>query len=269
MRNFMREKKIYCGKKYMEVDIIPRTIWQEKTVKGKRSKKVKESEPKQKNLNDKNSKRYINQLANGNFGKGDLHVTCTYKDKYLPETQEDAEKEISNFFRRLNNRRKKKGLEPLKYILVTEYIMSDENEDNPTRIHHHILMNKGLGRDEVEELWSKRKKKGEKEGESIGFINADRLQPNENGIEGMARYITKVKSKGKGKKKWSSSRNLIRPESRPNDYKYSKRKIERAIKENDSCFWKKEYKDYEVVEINTTYNELTGWSVYLKMWKKE
>ncbi len=269
MRNFMREKKIYCGKKYLEVDIIPRTIWQEKTVKGKRAKRTKESEPKQKNLNDKNSKRYITQLANGNFGKGDLHVTCTYKDKYLPETPEEAEKEVSNFFRRLNHRRKKKGLESLKYILVTEYIMSDENEDKPIRIHHHILMNKGLSRDEVEELWSKRKKKGEKEGDTIGFINADRLQPNENGLEGISRYITKSRNNKKGKKRWSSSRNLIRPESIKNDYKYSKRKIEKLIKENDFRFWEEQYKGYRVVEASPVYQDLLGWSVYLKMWKKE
>lgn len=267
MRNFMREKKIYCGKKYLEVDIIPRTEIQEKVAKGKRAKRKRESQPKQQNLNDKNAKRYITQVCNANFGEGDLHVTCTYSKKNLPETVEAAEKEIANFIRRVNHRRKKQELELLKYILVTEYSYEDD-EDKPVRIHHHIIMNKGLSRDEIEDLWSKRKRKGEKKKESLGFINADRLQPNENGLEAISKYITKGRNK-KGKKKWSSSRNLIRPESRTNDFKYSKRKIEKLAKENDICFWENQYKDYRITEVEKVYEELTGWHIYLKMWKKD
>ncbi|MDN5953908.1 MAG: hypothetical protein L0H99_08380 [Loigolactobacillus coryniformis] len=69
------------------MDIIPRTIDAERTAKrGRRSRKQRESAPKQKNLNDKNAKRYLIQLGNGNFGAGDLHVSCTYSNEYLPET---------------------------------------------------------------------------------------------------------------------------------------------------------------------------------------
>ena len=50
VRNFVREKKIYCGKKYLEVDIYPYTENQkEVSRRGKRAKKEKVSEPKQKN----------------------------------------------------------------------------------------------------------------------------------------------------------------------------------------------------------------------------
>ena len=45
-----------------------------------------------------------------------LHVTSTYSAKYLPATVEDAEKEVSNFLRRVAYARKKAGLPPLKYI---------------------------------------------------------------------------------------------------------------------------------------------------------
>lgn len=45
-----------------------------------------------------------------------------------------------------------------------------------------IVMNGGLDRDVVEELWRKRKRKGQKKGDRIGFCNADRLQADENGI---------------------------------------------------------------------------------------
>lgn len=94
VRSFIREKKIYCGDHYREVDIFTYTTAQKTAAsRGKRSKKVQESEPKQKNLNDKNARRYFVQLGNLNFG-GDpeaLHVSATYSAKYLPPTVEAAE----------------------------------------------------------------------------------------------------------------------------------------------------------------------------------
>lgn len=119
MRSFMREKKIYCGKHYREVDIYPYTAAQlTASTRGKRSKKIKETEPKQKNLNDKNARRYFTQTANLNFGSDPeaLHVTATYSGKYLPDTVEQAEQEATNFLRRVQYRRKKEGLPPLKYM---------------------------------------------------------------------------------------------------------------------------------------------------------
>ena len=47
---FMREKKVDCGS-YREADIIPRTEKAESAVKGKRGKRKKVTEPKQKDLN--------------------------------------------------------------------------------------------------------------------------------------------------------------------------------------------------------------------------
>ena len=107
MRSFMREKKIYCGKHYREVDIYPYTAAQlTASTRGKRSKKIKETEPKQKNLNDKNARRYFTQTANLNFGSDPeaLHVTATYSGKYLPDTVEQAEQEATNFLRRVQYR---------------------------------------------------------------------------------------------------------------------------------------------------------------------
>lgn len=66
---FIREKKIDCAK-YREVDIIPRTEAAERASRGKRGKKRKVNAPKQKDLNDKNAKRYLVQLGNGNFHIG-------------------------------------------------------------------------------------------------------------------------------------------------------------------------------------------------------
>ena len=146
VRTFIREKKIFCGDHYREVDIFGYTTAQKNAAaRGKRSKKVQESEPKQKNLNDKNARRYFVQLGNLNFGDDPeaLHVTATYSAKHLPRTVEAAEKEVSNYLRRVAYARKKEGLPPLKYILVTAYTTA-RNSGKPTRIHHHIVMNGGL-----------------------------------------------------------------------------------------------------------------------------
>ncbi|WP_242872325.1 rolling circle replication-associated protein [Clostridium coskatii] len=266
----MREKKIYCGDKYMEVDIFPYSKMQKEISKGKRSKKRKESAPKQKNLNDKNSRRYFTQLVNSNFGLGDYHVTATYKDEFLPETLEDAEREVTNYLRRINYRREKEGLIPLEYILVTEY-NTEENGEKPIRIHHHIIINGGLNRDTIEDLWSRRRKKGEKKGESIGFINVDRLQPDENGVSALCRYLTKRPC---SKKRWTSSHNLKKPWYRNNDHKYRRREIEKICKSiPDSYYWEKKYPGWKLANndysLKAVYNDITGWSIYLKMIKLE
>lgn len=264
---FVREKKIMCGD-YQEVDIIPRTLAAELVARrGIRSKKVRVSAPAQQNLNQKNAKRYLIELGNGNFGKGDLHVTLTYADEFRPSTIEQAEKEVSNYLRRISYRRKKLNLPALKYILVSEYRVNDDGEFT-TKIHHHIIMNgdetNQLTRDDIEMLWSKRVKgQGKKK---IGWADADRLQPNENGIEALLTYLSKDP---KGKKRWSSSRNLIRPFERTNDHRFGTRKIEELSKTSDQGmeYFQRKYPKHRIAQIEFKFYERTGWHVYLKMWK--
>ncbi len=257
VRSFVREKKIYCGKQFMEVDIYPLT--QVGSIPKKRGKKEKVSAPKQRNLNDKNAKRFFVQLINTNFGANDLHVTVTYAE--LPETVEAAEKEATNYIRRLAHRRKREGMPPLKYVLVTEY---STKADKPTRIHHHIIMSGGLDRDTVEDLWRRPRKRGQKQGDLIGYVNADRLKPNDYGLEALARYLSKEPA---GKKRWSCSQNLQRPECRTNDSKYTRRQLERIVRDeiDNQTFWRRLYPDWDLTECKPAYNELTGWAVYLKL----
>ena len=96
-------------------------------------------------------------------------------------------------------------------------------------------------------------------------MNCDRLQPNENGIEGLVNYINKRK---KGCKKWSTSMNLKKPKEKKNDHKYSFRKLRTlAQTPEDKEVWRKQYKGYEPTKIDFQYNEYTGWSVYLRLRK--
>ncbi|MCI9418351.1 MAG: hypothetical protein HFI82_13390 [Eubacterium sp.] len=274
-RAFMREKKVDCGR-YREADIIPRTERADRAVKERRGKRKKVTEPRQKNLNEKNAKRYLVQLGNGNFGAGDLHVSCTYDRDHLPDGVEEAERKVNNYLRRIVYRRQKLGLDPLKYILVTEYKFDEEGK-MVKRVHHHIIMNGGLPRDDIELMWTAdrinwNKAKDPQYREDIrkmGWVNADRIQVNEKGIEALCKYILKDPQ---GKKRWSSSRNLVRPVELPKaDCKYTKKQIEKIAK-SDDCgkeFFEKQFRNYDIVSIEPAYYEETGWHIYIKMWKKK
>jgi len=266
LKSYVREKKIYCNK-YLEVDIYGYTDNQYKYNKsGKRSKKIKISTPKQRNLNEKNARRYLTQLANTNFDEEDLHITATYKNSNLPGTIKEAEKIVTNYLRRINYARKKKSLRAAKYIIVSEYKTSKSKDEKPVRIHHHIIIEKGLSRDELEDLWSIKKGKGKTR---LGYCNTDRLQPEGNGLEALCRYLTKNPN---GKKRWRSSQNLIKPYYRTNDHKYSRRQLLKlASRYKDKGYWEKKYKGYEIVSneeaIRVEYNEISGWAIYLKFIK--
>ena len=93
-----RTRTIKAGN-VLEVEIFP--IWN--TQNEVREAKKHTTREAQKNLNDKNARRYFTQTANLNFGSDPeaLHVTATYSGKYLPDTVEQAEQEATNFLRRV------------------------------------------------------------------------------------------------------------------------------------------------------------------------
>lgn len=158
-KNFIREKRIYCGEEYLEVDIVAVTNMPE-AGKGKKGK----SSQAQKNLNDKRSKRRFVQIANTNFGTNDFHISATYNNEHLPMSLEEAEKNVHNYLDRIKRKMKRETGEDLKYMLVTEYtpeeeegqltlqgIDADDKTTKAVRIHHHIIINNGgLDRDDLE-----------------------------------------------------------------------------------------------------------------------
>lgn len=261
---YAREKKITVGHEYMEVDIFSRDPEQDRVARrGTRNKKTKVSSPAQQNLNDKNAKRYLTELANGNFEEGDLWVTLTYKDEFLPQTVEEGENRVRNFLRRLARRRKRDGLEPLKYILVSEY--PTHKDGTMGRIHHHLLINQ-MDWKIVKQLWSeKRRLLGSARIEPVEY----ELDPEHNHMEGIVKYMTKEPC---GKKRWSSSRNLVRPVARANDWKYRRSKVARLAQDRAAAFeyFASQYPEWELVPgMEMKCNPVTGeWSVYLKMWRR-
>ena len=131
-------KNIKSGKEIAEVMIYP-SFYNRADMP--HTKKKRETKPSQRNLNDKNARRYVIRLANINFGSGDIWATFGWDDRYIPEDIERAKKDVTNFIKRVNRKRKKRGFDNMKYIYVLAV-------DDYTRPHFHILMSgDGVDRD--------------------------------------------------------------------------------------------------------------------------
>lgn len=101
-------KEIRAGEQ-LEIEIYP------EFVKGQEPKiltedQIKKQKLAQWNLNEKNSRKMCERTINENFGDRDIWATLTYTDDQIPETMEEADRNMHNYIRRLNYRRKKQGL---------------------------------------------------------------------------------------------------------------------------------------------------------------
>lgn len=186
-RTFNRERVYICGE-YLDGDIYP--VFQKP---GQRRKRCRPTSEIQKKLNQRNAKKKLTRIVHTNFTSNDLALHLTYDPAHTPESYEDALRMVQNYLKKLARRYKKRGME-LKYILSTE------RGGRGGRIHHHLIINAGFDRDELERLWGH------------GYANSKRLQFSEDGVSGLTHYITKG---DESYKRWSSSTNLVRPEAEP------------------------------------------------------
>ena len=162
---------------------------------------------KQKRLNDERARRHLIQLADANFTDRDIHLTLTYRQE---TSLEQCKKDVRNFLLRVKRYRERNNLGELKYIYTIEGNREKIRGYGTTRIHVHMLMNSGVSRERLEEMWA------------MGYANADRLQPNERGLEEIASYIIKEAAIGR---KYSASRNLTQPLRRTTDARTSNRVV--------------------------------------------
>lgn len=296
-KEMVRQKIVHCGSGtrtyYREVDIY---MGGSPARKGKRGPRTRRSLPKQERLNFKNSQRHLHQLCKSNFTGYDYRLDLTYNDRWLPDSLELGQKYVDSYLRKVNGRRKKKGLPPARWICV------DEGFDGHGRPHHHLLVSGGLDRDTMESLWYTGRGKN---AESLGMASTETLKFNNEGIEGLVKYITKqalkdYKSKGtegqlsladldkdvaeedivspssgSSRRKWRQSRNLIQPHEKTNDHAYSRKDIIRLVRQPADCedtkkYYENKYKGYVLDTCRNEYNEVTGtWNIYLTMHRKD
>lgn len=203
-----------------------------------RKPKSRASKQSQRNLNDKNARRNLTRLININFGPGDLWCTFGWKDK--PDI-ERAKKDVGNFFKRVNRKRKRLGLDKARWVYVLAV-------DEYTRPHVHLVIDGDLDRDTLEELWGKDDRP-----------NTRRIRPDSDAwLSGMAAYMTQNPH---GTKRWSSSKNLSRvPEPTRSYSKFSRRRVNTMARDFEECKVQLEraYPGYTFMDAEIRYNTITA-----------
>lgn len=241
------EEKTLRGGGFAEAKIFPTDTNQKRRSPSPVRRKI--SPEKIATMNEKNAKRYFVALVNQNFSEGDYHATCTYSGK--PPPLDVAQKIAAEFLRRLKKIYGSAGAE-FKYIQIHEF--GGKNE----RVHHHILLPKGVPREVIENEW-RRGLIWRRLGASPGACNCDRLIPDrDEGLQALALYLTKRPA---NRKRWSGSRNLKPPEEIVNDTRYgfsSFRKLIRAIREERGTQAIEQiYKGWRCVEVRREENPIT------------
>ncbi len=168
-----------------------------KSKKVSRMPKVNSSSEQMQKVNERNAIKKLRRLVNSNFTENDMHLVLTYEYLKKPDTTEAAKKDIAKFLRNLKRAYSKKGHE-LKYISVAEY--------SKKSVHFHLVITKGLNYDEISAVWGK------------GRIHVNPLDGSGDYSQ-LAEYLIKQSRKTFNdperaiyKKRWSGSKNLIKPE---------------------------------------------------------
>lgn len=273
-RRWIREQRTLCGDQYMEVDFLWVSDQQHRATS--RGKKALASSLAQQTRNAARAGRYFIQIINANFDRRGWHVTLTYDDAWLPEDGARAERDLVNYIRRLRRWLARHGIEPglLRWISVTEGQEEDKAAgQKAVRWHHHLLIQldeltqtqREQLRSALEDLW--RVRIGGIP-ESLGTVNADRLQPDKDGLAALGAYLLKYPRR---KKRWHQSQGLRKPKyPRPNDTRWTARKLAAActVEVDDAAAWEQRFPGWKFIGAHPCWSEERGeWRLYIRMYK--
>lgn len=245
-------KEVRAGDQ-LEVEIYPEFGRDQKNlIPPELSEKQKRA---QKKLNDTNSAKRCERTINENFSDRDIWATFTYSSGCVPESEEEAERNIKNYVRRLNYKRKKMGLPNARYVYTIEHGESG-------RWHHHFVTDGDIDMDTIESLWN------------LGRRNqVRRLSKDENGLTGMGYYLAKEPKSKKGSKKWVASKGLKKPDERVNHYKFKRKDVREMVRDANMVkpLMEKWYgpEGYIFTSAKVRYNDFNGrFYIYARMRKQ-
>lgn len=276
MRCRYRERIYQCGD-YLEADIYP--VFHKGSTKSRRRAKYKPTSAMQARLNQRRAEEALTRILNANFTADDIEITLTYDNEHLPEDYEKAVRDADNYIRRVKRLRGKRGLEALKFVRVP----------GGGRFHFHIVMSGGINRDELERMWG------------YGYANSKRLKFCQGGIAGLAHYIAnqlddgdefggedlfslydidvetgetteKPRERKKGQKRWSCSKNLLRPEPEIREGRISAAKVEElaTVDSMSRSIFEKLYPGYSFNTCEPYYNpENGGYYLRVRMYRSD
>jgi len=263
---YIREKKALFGAGFLDVDLCEND--DSYFPPFRRAKRKKVTPPHIIAANERHSRNQLRRLIMHNFSAGDYYLTPTYAGK--PPTLEEAQRQLVNFINRLKRLYTKHGSE-LKAIYVTEGGRPKGNGDC-TRVHHHVVINSGVPRDDIERCWQGRQDK--KAETRRGYCNTAEIytEDGERGCERIAEYMAKSRTKaaGKGMHRWNATRNIKRPVETIIDNKFSRKRtdelldlvrVRQAVKQEQNGqlrrLLEKRY-DRECIDVQTVINPVTG-----------
>lgn len=142
------------------------------------------------------SEKHFVRLINTNFRSGDYYVTLTYNDGHLPESYEEAQKNIDNYIRRLRYSNPN-----AKIVAVTGHGKSTG------RLHHHLIIS-GVSESDIISKWT-----------FGSIIKAEPLREHNeyNGIDhgedftALAVYMHKHTPEEYKGKRWKQTKNILQP----------------------------------------------------------
>ena len=191
-----------------------------------RSKNLNLTPEKQAAANEMRAIRQARRIIAANFRPGDMWLRFSFRDDM---TEEEAERCVRNFRRRVSYYRQKHGLEELKAYGVLECGKRGK------RWHYHTVMNK-MSFEVLEELWG------------YGWVCLKSLYS-----EGMFKDLAKYMRKDEvGKRKIIRTRNLVPPKEKV--VELGKRKV----REFESGSVPEIPEGYYLSDAEYTYNDLTG-----------
>lgn len=287
----IREKKTISGKLF-EADFYP--VYDSGRRLPTRAKKKKPTSEEQAKYNRLTAIKNFVRIINANFDEGDYWMTITYDPAMAPQTDEEAKRDISNYFRRAKTRRAAEITEktaelgeilnaaaenpsakhlakradaliaiiqklekPLKYAYSVEKVVYKTGAfAGRTNWHYHIFVTGGLADNVMEQLWH------------LGArCNCDNFQPERFGPEAAAKYMLKDPQ---GAKSFVCSRNMEKPKQKVRDGKTSARTVEKLAKQraDDAAYWEHRYPGYRFVRTYSRYNPFNGnWYVSVVMYQ--
>lgn len=141
------------------------------------------------------AKQKVMRLSNANRKQLNKFLTLTFREHVT--NIDDANKDFTNFIKRVNRYLKKQGEQSLQYIAVIEFTKKG-------RVHYHLLCNLPYTPAEIiERMWGN------------GFISIQKRSIGK--VDNIGAYITKYMTKSlsdkrlEGRKKYFRSYNLIEP----------------------------------------------------------
>lgn len=279
----IREKRTKSGP-LLEIDYYPVFSSSGRAVPRKKPPPEKKTE-----YNLRESAKRLVRLINANFDRKDYFMAITYAAEAAPQTEEETRRDFSNYLRRVRTKRaselkkveklirelpldrslkdlrrelmakRRKLRRPMKAAYTLEQITYQRGPyRGRANWHSHLFVTGGLEPRTMARIW----KKGVQ-------VKCDYYQPERFGPEAAGRYMFKSP---KGKKKFTCTKNMKKPDVSQKDGKISAATVEKMATQrmDDGRYWQGKAPGYRLLRTYPRYDEYNGhWYMTVVMYKTD